>query len=43
MSFCSHVVRGGRTFSRRIFDLEAKAKRIRNGEVFHNSGSKRDY
>ena len=26
MSFCSQVVRGGRTFSRRVFDLCAKAK-----------------
>ena len=26
MSFCSQVVKGGRTFSRRVFDLCAKAK-----------------
>ena len=25
MAFCSQVVRGGRTFSRRVFDLCAKA------------------
>ena len=26
MSFCSQVVKGGRTFSRRVFDLCARAR-----------------